>query len=300
LSLISTWVEVARAPFLIVAALPFVFGSALGYSEAGKCDIYNLVVGAVALILVHVGANMLNEYYDYKSGVDGAAPKRSPFSGGSRVIQRGLLQGKSVFRGAIGVLVIVVVLGVTVAARSNFALIMAIGVAGCLIAWTYTAPPVKLIYRGFGEVAVGIAFGPLIVVGGYVTQTGHFGIAPLICSIPIAIATAMILFINEFPDIEPDAQYGKRTLAVRLGVKKATIAYGWLAGAFVVSSLIITVTGVLGGVAYIGVLLSGFLLYIAAKKLRESPENACSVSAVLTLLTHHLACVIFTVAAFLK
>jgi len=292
---IGSWIGVARAPFLVVAALPFILGTALGAGARGRVDWLNAVLAAMGLMLLHAGANMLNEYFDHESGVDSAGPKRSPFSGGSRTIQRGLIEAKAVFRGALGAIAVAAVFGVVVAVRSNFAAIVGLGLAGALIGFLYTAPPAKLVYRGLGELAVFAAFGPLLVLGGYVSQAGRLGASAALAGVPIGIATAMILFVNEFPDIEIDAACGKRTLVVRLGIEHATCAYGAFAFAFALTSLPLLPAGAPGAVFLVGTLVCFALMLFAAKKLRDSPENACSVSAVATLIAHHVACVWYTV-----
>ena len=86
----------------------------------------------------------------------------------------------------------------------------------------YTAPPLKFVYRGLGEIAVAVGFGPLMLLGGYVVQTrGALSWEPFVASLPIALLVALILYVNEIPDRRGDARAGKRTLPVRLS--KATV-----------------------------------------------------------------------------
>ena len=81
----------------------------------------------------------------------------------------------------------------------------------------YTAPPLKFVYRGLGEIAVAIGFGPLMLLGAYVVQTrGALSWEPFVASLPIALLVALILYVNEIPDRRGDARAGKRTLPVRL------------------------------------------------------------------------------------
>ena len=81
----------------------------------------------------------------------------------------------------------------------------------------YTAPPLKFVYRGLGEIAVAIGFGPLMLLGAYVVQTrGVLAWEPFVASLPIALLVALILYVNEIPDRRGDARAGKRTLPVRL------------------------------------------------------------------------------------
>jgi 1,4-dihydroxy-2-naphthoate octaprenyltransferase len=109
--------------------------------------------------------------------------------------------------GAIGI----VLLGV----RGSTALLV-IGVLGFIVSLEYTAPPLKLVYRGLGEIAVAIGFGPLMLLGAYVVQSrGALAWEPVVASIPVALLVALILYVNEIPDRRGDARAGKRTLPVR-------------------------------------------------------------------------------------
>ena len=91
-----------------------------------------------------------------------------------------------------------------------------IGVVGFIVSLGYTAPPLKFVYRGLGEVAVALGFGPLMLLGAYVVQTGGaLAWEPFVASLPIALLVALILYVNEIPDRRGDARAGKRTLPVR-------------------------------------------------------------------------------------
>ena len=106
----------------------------------------------------------------------------------------------------------------------------------------YTAPPLKLVYRGLGEMAVALGFGPIMLLGAYVVQTGRAGAEPFVLSLVPGILIALILYVNEIPDRRSDAEAGKRTLPVRL--PPATITTGYLAVAMAAFGII--VVGVVG------------------------------------------------------
>src|SRR5918997_6532453 len=100
--------------------------------------------------------------------------------------------------------------------RGSWAL-LAIGVLGVILSLGYTAPPLKLVYRGLGEITTAVGFGPLMLLGAYVVQSqGIVTLEPIVASLPIAILVALILYVNEVPDRPADARTGKRTLPVRL------------------------------------------------------------------------------------
>src|SRR3989442_855692 len=114
------------------------------------------------------------------------------------------------------------------------------GLVGVVVAYFYVAPPLRLAHRGVGEIAVGIAFGPVTVLGVYYVLARAFDPPAVILSISLGLLVTGILWINEVPDIPADAAVGKRTLVVRLGVARATTAFG----AIVLSAYAILVVGV--------------------------------------------------------
>lgn len=118
--------------------------------------------------------------------------------------------------------------------------ILFIGILGMIVGFFYSAPPFAASYRRFGELFVGIGFGPLIVVGSYITQTGAFSWTPLLASIPIGLLIAGVLFLNEFPDVEADVKAGKRNIVNSLGKKASVrVLITGIALAFAVVALLI-------------------------------------------------------------
>ena len=115
-----------------------------------------------------------------------------------------------------------------------------LGLVGVAVAYFYVAPPLRLAHRGIGEVAVGIAFGPVTVLGLYYVLARRFDPPAVVLSISLGLLVAGILWINEIPDIPADAAVGKRTLVVRLGVARATTGFG----AIVLAAYAILVLGV--------------------------------------------------------
>src|SRR2546425_54618 len=115
-----------------------------------------------------------------------------------------------------------------------------LGLVGVVVASFYVAPPLRLAHRGVGEIAVGIAFGPVTVLGVYYVLARAFDPPAVILSISLGLLVTGILWINEVPDIPADAAVGKRTLVVRLGVARATTGFG----AIVFAAYAILVVGV--------------------------------------------------------
>ncbi|MEH6593242.1 MAG: prenyltransferase [Halioglobus sp.] len=180
----------------------------------------------IGVFAVEVAKNASGEIVDYDSGTDLAVSKenRSPFSGGKRVMVDGLLTRTqtSSIAGVFYVLAIAVGLFITLVREDQ---ILLIGVAGMALAWFYHSGPLKLSYRGFGELAVCIAYGPLVVCGCYLVQTGTVTAPVIQASMVLGILVAAFLWINQFPDFEADQASSKRNLVVRVGKDKAATLY---------------------------------------------------------------------------
>ncbi len=185
-------------------------------------------------LVAHAGANVINDYYDALSGCDGANTERQfPFTGGSRFIQNGILSLRATGIFGYSLLAAVVPAGLWLTAVSGSEL-MLIGLAGLLVGWSYSAPPLKLQSRGLGEFAVTAGW-LLVVIGSDFVQRHGFAFVPVAAGLGFALLVANVLYINQFPDVKADALAGKKTLVVRLGATRArwgyvviaVLAYGW-------------------------------------------------------------------------
>jgi 1,4-dihydroxy-2-naphthoate octaprenyltransferase len=186
-------------------------------------------------LVAHAGANVINDYYDALSGCDAANSERIfPFTGGSRFIQNGVLSQRAAGIFGYALLAAVVPAGLYLTAVSASGLVW-IGLAGLIVGWAYSAPPFKLQAHGLGEFGITAGW-LLIVVGSDFVQRHDFSFAPVAAGLGFALLVANVLYINQFPDVKADAQAGKRTMVVRLGVARARwgyalialLTYGWV------------------------------------------------------------------------
>ena len=185
-------------------------------------------------LVAHAGSNVINDYYDALSGCDGANTERQfPFTGGSRFIQNGVLSLRATGIFGYALLAAVVPAGLWLTAVSAPEL-MLIGLAGLVVGWAYSAPPLKLQSRGLGEFAITAGW-LLVVIGSDFVQRHGFAFVPVAAGLGFALLVANVLYINQFPDVKADAAAGKNTMVVRLGVARArwgyvliaALAYGW-------------------------------------------------------------------------
>lgn len=217
----ATLFMATRPQFLPATAVAVGLGASVAWHEARSFDMAVFALSMLAALLCHAGMNTLNDYYDSKNGADGLNRNAlTPFTGGSRFIQNGhMTPGETLALGAALVLagsLIGIYLALTISP-----VLFAIGLLGTASGYFYSAPPLFLAGRGFGEITVGVTFGLLMVLGAYAAQTGSIGAGPVVASLPLTFLIAAILFVNEFPDFESDRAAGKRTIIVRLEPRRA-------------------------------------------------------------------------------
>jgi 1,4-dihydroxy-2-naphthoate polyprenyltransferase len=231
-----------------------------------------LVLVVLGIFALEWAKNASGEIYDFASGADQAVAEsdRSPFSGGKRVLVDGLLTVRETRTIAIAGYALCIVVGLTLVLMREPSVLW-LGLAGVGLAFFYHAPPLKLSYRGWGEGAVFVAYGPLICAGTYLVMTRTLPAWVAWLGLPLGVLIAAFLWINEFPDYSADASAGKRTMVVRLGrVAAARVFAGLLVVAFallLVSLAFGVPPGALGG------LIAAVPAVGAAGTLLASPED---------------------------
>jgi 1,4-dihydroxy-2-naphthoate octaprenyltransferase len=283
----SRWamlVNATRLPFLTATVAPVLLGTAIAWFDGS----FNLGLFLLALLgasFFHLGTNVINDYYDHTSGVDEANLTPTPFAGGSRLIQRGMIEPRTLLRMAWGFFAAGTAVGLILIALTEWQLVI-FGIVGFLLGILYTAPPFRLVHRGLGELAVALGFGPVTVMGAYWVQTQQWSNAALYASIPLGILIAAVLYINEIPDRIWDEKAGKRTLITRMSQDTSVTGYAVLMGAAYLSIIV----GVALGVMPVATLLGLFTIpmaWNAYKALRRHhgypyrliPANATTVFA---------------------
>lgn len=215
----------SRAPFLSASLLPALLGAFAAYWRTGRLSAAGLLATLAGIACVHLGANLANDYFDYKTGCDSRNPEPTPYSGGSRVIQDGLISGRAVVTASAFFFAAGAVLGLylnSLVPGNGILIIGLIGIAGGLF---YTAVPVKLSYRGLGEITVFLCFGPLLVAGSYLVQSGRLDSDVFAVSLPAGLLVLAILLVNEVLDVRWDREAGKNTLVVALGRERGYAAF---------------------------------------------------------------------------
>jgi len=195
-----------------------------------------LAVLLVAFFAIEVAKNAWGDVFDYDSGTDQAvAPEdRTAFSGGKRVLVDNLLTRSQTWAMAAGFTLLGLVAGAAIVFLREPAAFW-IGVVGFALGWSYHGPPLRLAYRGLGELDVVVCYGPLIALSTYLVLAHELSWQVFWLSIPLGLIIAAFLWVNEFPDYLADRAHGKRNLVVRLGRRRASRVLPWIyAAAFVI------------------------------------------------------------------
>jgi len=232
---IFTWLVIMRLPFLTATFIPIFVGAAVANLSGFPVDWGWLGLTLLGGSLLHIGTNTANDYFDHTSGTDEANYNYMvPFSGGSRSIQMGLISAKGMLTVAIVSFALSAVVGIPLIQKAGMSVLW-LGLIGFLSGLFYTAPPFRFASRkGLGELLIGLNFGPLMVAGSALVQTGQLLPEAFLAGIPIGLLVAAIVYVNEFPDHDGDKATGKDTLIVVFGPEKARIGYVLLvAGAFI-------------------------------------------------------------------
>lgn len=298
---VKIWLAEVRAPFLTATIVPIVLGTSIAWYHTGKIDWLSFALTLIAGIFLHMGCNVVNDYYDHISSNDDINREFvRPFSGGSRMIQLGLLTPLEVLTGGLLFFAIGSGIGIYLAIEKGWEILL-LGLVGVVSSFFYTAPPLYFASRGVGEFLVGLNFGTLMTLGAYFVQTRKFSLDAILASIPVALLIAGVLYINEFPDYNADKSVGKKTLVVRMGREKAVIPYIFimLLGYVVILASSISGKLPLSTIISLATLPLGVKAIQFAKKYHSTPTRLVPANA-MTIQSHLFTGLLLSVAFIVK
>ncbi len=210
-------------PKISLASMASLFLGACAAAAVGPLHWGWLALTVFGIFCIEVAKNASGEIFDFDSGADPgvALEHRTPFSGGKRVLVEGLLTRQQ----TIGIAAVTYLLGITTGMIIVFyrePMVLELGLIGVGAAYFYNGTPLKLAYRGLGELTVAFCYGPLICCGTYLVQQGTITLPVFALSLPLGLLIGAFLWINEFPDVHADRKADKKTLVVRIGSRKAS------------------------------------------------------------------------------
>ena len=298
---IFKWMVIMRLPFLSATFVPIFAGAAvasmLGETVSWSWLGLTLLGGA----LLHIGTNTSNDYFDHRSGTDAINYNYSNegLNGGSRSIQMGLITPKGMLTVAVVTFTLSAVVGIPLIIKSGLPILW-LGLVGFFSGLFYTAPPFKFSSRkGMGEFLIGLNFGPLMVAGSSLVQTGRLIPEAFLVGIPIGLLIAAVVYMNEFPDHESDKATGKNTLIVVFGPERARAGYVALIASAFLSIIVMALNGTLPMLSLIA-LLALYFGYTATKTLYKYYDNRLLQPANWgTIIMHSVTGILLTVGIWL-
>jgi 1,4-dihydroxy-2-naphthoate octaprenyltransferase len=235
---IMLWLMAIRPKTLPAAVGPIAVGSGCAYA-AGGFSIVPAVACLVGAVLLQIGVNLANDYFDAQRGID--SDERL---GPTRVTQSGLMSGTQVRSGIIVTLGGAGLIFLYLGFLGGWPIVL-VGAASVLAALGYSGGPYPLASHGLGDLFVFIFFGLVAVGATFYIQTGYLSYVALIASIPPGLLITAILVVNNLRDIDTDATAGKRTLAVMIGRRRTILQYLALVwGSYLVAAVMLFFEGV--------------------------------------------------------
>lgn len=211
--------------FVLAGALPYVLGAAIAFYHGASFNVPYFLLGLLGMVLAFAGVELFNEYFE---------PADKLFS--ENVVHPSRYR----FWVGVGCFILALPIGIFLALKTGFFVIV-LAFLGFLIAFFYVGPPLRLIYRGLGEIVIFLAYGPLMVLGSYYIQSLKVDVAAIFDSLIPGSLILSLAILNEIPDYYQDMVAGKRNIVVRLGRGKGAALYM----TFLFSSYVLVILGVI-------------------------------------------------------
>jgi 1,4-dihydroxy-2-naphthoate octaprenyltransferase len=283
---LKTWFLETRPQFLILTPMCVLVGVAAAAYDDFDLNPLHVILTLVGALLAHISVNVLNDYFDYRSGID-LATKRTPFSGGSGILPGGLLKAQEVYLLGLASLIGVGAIGIYFTMEWGWK-ILPLGIAGMLVVYLYTTHITK--NPLLCAIAPGLGFGPLMVVGTYFTQTGEYSVTAGLASLVPGFLVSNLLLLNQFPDVEADKVASRRHIPIAYGRRFSAKVYAVLMLATYVSLAAAVGFGVLPLTALIGLLT----LPLAVKTVMGALKNYDDIPKLMPSLGANILVILLT------
>ncbi|MDC0036587.1 prenyltransferase [Nitrosopumilus sp.] len=233
--MISVWLRVIRVRFLLASVIAVLVGLALNWSQNSTLDYFHAVLTFAGVLALHASVDLLNDYWDFKRGID-TKTTRTKMSGGTGVLPEGLLKPSTVYRAGVMFLIIGSLIGSYFVITYGILIAIILGFA-ILSIYFYST---KIVDSGLGEFFVGVK-GSMIVIGAFYIQSGQVNIESILAGIVVGTLSSLVLFIASFPDHDADKSKGRKTLVIVVGKEKASKLF-WIFPLFAYSIILIGIS----------------------------------------------------------
>lgn len=217
----AVWLRVIRVRFLLASIIAVSVGLAISWRQNSSIDPFDTVLTFAGVLALHASVDLLNDYWDYKRGID-VITKRTKMSGGTGVLPEGLLKPSSVYRAGIGFLILGSVIGFYFVFTDGIIIAAILGFA-ILSIYFYST---KIVDSGLAEFFVAVK-GTMIVLGTYFIQSNQITLESIFGGIVVGVLSSLVLFIASFPDHDADKSKGRKTLVIAFG-KKNAVSLFWV------------------------------------------------------------------------
>jgi 1,4-dihydroxy-2-naphthoate octaprenyltransferase len=293
--MIKVWLRVIRVRFLLASIIAVSVGLAVNWNQNNSLDIFTAFLTFAGVMALHASVDLLNDFWDYKRGID-TATKRTKMSGGTGVLPEGLLKPSSVYRAGITFLIIGGAIGVYFVFTDGL-IIAAILSFAILSIYFYST---KIVDSGLAEFFVAVK-GIMIVLGAFFLQSSQLTIDAVLAGIVVGVLSSMVLFIASFPDHDADKSKGRKTLVIAAGKKKSTKIF-WIFPIISLGTVIIGVSFQMFPLSTLITLIPIPLIILAGLGLRKNYEKIDLLvpSMSKTLLFSRLTGVLFIVGILIN
>jgi 1,4-dihydroxy-2-naphthoate octaprenyltransferase len=244
---LKIWFLATRPWSFTMTAISVGVGGAVAALD-GAFDVWLFLLTLVGAVCVHGATNLINDYFDYKSGVDRPGAPTTLYR--PHPLVQGLISPRAVLWVSVGLYAISALIGLALLALKGAGLLWFI-LVGAIASFFYTAGPIKYKYLALGELSVFLMWGPVIVGGTYFVQRGSLSPDAVLISVPFGLLVALVLLANNLRDIDYDRSAGIATLGTLLGQQKTRVLYqgliltAYLAIAIMIALKILSPWGVL-------------------------------------------------------
>jgi 1,4-dihydroxy-2-naphthoate octaprenyltransferase len=276
--MISVWFRVIRVRFLLASVIAVSAALSLNWWLNSSIDIFDAVLTFAGVLALHASVDLLNDFWDFKRGID-TATKRTKMSGGTGVLPEGLLNPTTVYRAGIIFLIIGSLIGSYFVLTDGIIIAIILGFA-ILSIYFYST---KIVDSGLGEFFVAVK-GSMIVIGAFFIQSGQITLESVLAGIVVGTLSSMVLFIASFPDHDADKSKGRKTLVISVGKQKASKLF-WI---FPIISYCAIVVGVSTGLFPELSLISFFSIPLMIKSGRGLQKNYDSVDDLVPFMSSTL------------
>jgi 1,4-dihydroxy-2-naphthoate octaprenyltransferase len=270
MNIYRNWFLSSRPWSFTMTAISVSVGGALAAIDGDFSWIFYLIT-LLGTILLHAATNLINDYYDVKSGVDTQEVATAQYR--PHPLVEGKLKTEHVGLAAYLLYGLSTIIGILLAAIRGWELLW-IGFLGAFASLTYTAPPLKYKYSALGEISVFLMWGPLMVAGSYFVQRQSFSIDAFWISLPFGVLVALVLLANNIRDINHDRDRGILTLAIILGQRKGLLLYGALVILAYLGLILMSIIGPLYLWSLIVLLSMPLALRLLRQMLKKIPADA--------------------------